>query len=103
MLYSLKKLVLDDTGHTARRFCVLVDVIADVSLIPQKPVQAVLVELLALGGLDLLCVEIFRDFSDGFSTGVHLENLPNNSGPIRVNMKMAFLVHIVAKARITPV
>ena len=41
MLYSLKKLVLDDTGHTARRFCVLVDVIADVSLMEYIRVYAV--------------------------------------------------------------
>ena len=95
MLYPLKKLVLDDTGHTSRRFRVLVDVIADVSFVPQKAVQAVLVELLALGGLDLFRVKVFCNFSDRLSAGVHLENLPNNSGPIRINVKTAFLVHIV--------
>ena len=103
MLYPLKKLVLDDTGHTSRRFRVLVDVIADVSFVPQKAMQAVLVELLALGGLDLFRVKVFCNFSDRLSAGVHLENLPNNSGPIRINVKTAFLVHIVAKARIAPV
>ena len=103
MLYPLKKLVLNDAGHPARRFRVLVDVIADVPLVPQKPVQTVLVELLALGGLDLLCVEIFCDFSDGLSAGVHLENLPDNGSARPVNMEAAFLVHIVAKARIAPI
>ena len=103
MLYPLKKLVLNDAGHTVRRFRILVDVIADVPLVPQKPVQAVLVKLLALGGLDLLCVEIFCDFSDRLSAGVHLENLPDNSSALWVNMEAAFLVHIVAKARIAPI
>ena len=103
LLYSLKKLVLDDTGHTARCFRVFVGVIADVSFIPQKAVQTVLVELLALGGFDLFRIEILCDFSDGFPAGVHLKNLPNNSGPIRVNMEAAFLVHIVAKAGVAPV
>ena len=103
MLYPLKKLVLNDTGHPTRRFRVLVDVTADVPLVPQKPVQAVLVELLSPGGLDLFRVKIFRDFSDGFSAGVHLENLPDNGSALRVDMEAAFLVHIVPKARIAPI
>ena len=102
-LYPLKQLVLDDARHPARRFRIFVDVIADVPLVPQKAVQAVLVERLAQRGFDLLAVEIGNDLGDGLAAGVQLENLPHRVGSLRVDMKPPLLVHIVAEAGIATV
>ena len=44
-LYPIKELILNNAGHTAGRFFPFVKISADVALIAQQTVQAVLVEL----------------------------------------------------------
>ena len=103
MLYPFKKLILNNARHTIGRFCGLIDIIADVPFVPQEAVQTVFVKLLAQRGLDLLCVQILGNLCNRFSAGVHFKYLPHNSCALRVDMKTAFLVHIVAEAGIAAV
>ena len=80
----LKQVLVNDARQSVRGFRIAVCIYPDVPFIFQNTVDAVLVELVSIGGFDVVSIEITDNISHGGASYIHFKDFYNHWSSNRV-------------------
>ena len=101
ILHLVKQVIADDSGQSVRGFCASVSVNSNIPLVAENAIEAVFVELVAVGGFDMVCIKVSDNISHRLAAGVHLKNFLHNRSGVRINLNMFLAVYTKAQCQIS--